>query len=68
MNWTNLINDILQRGYTFEAIGREIGVTRGAVQAMMRNEGQQPRWHTGNKLVKLHAKVMRKYPRIDTHA
>jgi hypothetical protein len=60
MNWTNVINDLLQRGYTFEAIGRDIGCTGAAVRAMARNSEQQPRWNTGDKLVKLHAKVMRR--------
>ena len=68
MNWTNTINDLLQRGYTFRAIGSEIGTTGQAVRAMMVNENQQPRWATGNKLINLHKKVMRKYPSVDTHA
>jgi hypothetical protein len=68
MNWTETINDLLQRGYTFASIGREIGTTGAAVRAMMRNQGQQPRWSTGQKVIDLHKKTMRKFPRIDTTA
>jgi len=68
MNWTNVITDLLQRGHTFVSIGEAINVTPAAVRAMMKNIGQQPRWHTGNALIKLHSKVMRKYQRVDTKA
>jgi len=68
MNWTNVISDLLQRGYTFASIGRELNVTTPAVRAMMNNVGQQPRWHTGDKLLALHRKAMRKYPRINDAA
>ena len=60
MNWANLIGDLLQRGYTFESISRELGTIKGpGVRAMMRVQGQQPRWHTGDALIRLHTKVMR---------
>ena len=68
MNWTDTINDLLQRGYTFASIGREIGTTGAAVRAMMLNADQQPRWSTGEKILGLHKKAMRKYPKVDTHA
>lgn len=68
MNWMTTISELLQRGYTFESIGREIGTTGAAVRAMMRNANQQPRWSTGNKILLLHKAAMRKYPRIDTAA
>jgi hypothetical protein len=68
MNWTNLIDDLLQRGHTFRSISDELGVTPAAVRAMMHNAGQQPRWNTGDRLVSLHKRMMRKYPRINTHA
>lgn len=68
MIWADTINDLLQRGYTYAAIGNEIGTTGAAVQMMMRNKNHQPRWSTGDKLIALHKKVMRKYPKIDTAA
>ena len=58
--WPMLINQIKQRGHTFASIARDIGCTGAAVRAMARNSEQQPRWSTGDKLVKLHAKVMRR--------
>ena len=60
MNWTDTINDLLQRGHTFASIGREIGTTGAAVRAMMLNADQQPRWSTGEKIISLHKKAMRK--------
>lgn len=60
MDWTNTINDLLQRGYTFASIGREIGTTGAAVRAMMKNADQQPRWSTGDKLIALHRKSARR--------
>jgi len=68
MNWKNLIDDLLQRGHTFRSISDDLGVTPAAVRAMANNAGQQPRWNTGDRLVSLHKRVMRKYPRINTHA
>lgn len=68
MNWTNTIEDLLQRGHTFASIGRHIGTTGAAVRAMMLNKGQQPRWSTGEKILSLHRAAMRKYPKIDTQA
>ena len=68
MNWTQLIDDLRKRGETFESIGSTIGCTGAAVRAISNNPEQQPRWHTGDALIKLHSKVMRRYPKIDTHA
>jgi hypothetical protein len=68
MNWTNIITDLLQRGYTFAAIGEHIGTTGAAVRAMATKYGHQPRWITGDRLISLHKKVMKKYPRVDTLA
>jgi len=66
--WTEIISDLLQRGYTLAAIGEHIGTTGAAVRAMAIKTGHQPRWITGNELIKLHKKVMRKYPKVDTFA
>jgi len=68
MIWTNIISDLLQRGYTYAAIGAEIGTTGAAVQMMMRNDNHQPRWITGDKLIALHKRAMRKFPHVDTAA
>ncbi len=68
MNWTTIISDLLKRDYTYSSIGRELDVTSAAVRALMNNVDQQPRWVTGNKLLALHRKVMRKYPRINDAA
>lgn len=68
MNWTQLIKDLRERGETYESIGREVGYTGAAIRALANNEGQDMHYKAGSALKLLHAKVMRKYPRIDTHA
>lgn len=65
MNWTDMINDLLQRGYTFKSIGENIGMTGENVRALVRNHGQQPRWEAGNSLIKLHGKVMRRKAQVN---
>lgn len=68
MNWKNTIEDLLQRGYTYASIGAEIGATGQAVRAFMDDPTRNPRWHTGDKLISLHKRVMRRCPKIDTAA
>ena len=68
MNFTNMINDLLQRGYTYRTIGDAVGMTEGNVRAMLSNPRQQPRWAVGDKLIELHKAVMSKCPRIDAVA
>lgn len=63
MDWKQLITDLLQNGYTFASLAREMGVTPAAVRAMMRNANQQPRWITGNKLVSIHRSALKKKTR-----
>ena len=63
-----MINNLLQRGYTYRTIGEAVGMTEGNVRAMLSNPRQQPRWAAGNKLIDLHKSVMRKHPRINTAA
>lgn len=68
MDFKKIITDLQQRGYTLERIGLDIGVTAPAVRALLNNRGQQPRWVTGDKLITMHKKAMRKHPKIDTVA
>lgn len=68
MNWKSTIEDLLQRGHTYASIGAEIGATGQAVRAFMVDDTRNPRWHTGDKLIAMHKKAMRKYPKIDTAA
>lgn len=68
MNWTNIITEITQRGYTMADVARLVDVEPVTIQALKHGRNQQPRWVTGDRLLALHRKVMRKYPKIDTHA
>jgi hypothetical protein len=60
MNWQTIIEDLLQRGYTLTTIGREIGTTCAAVRSMRIGLQKDTRWATGEKLINLHTKVMRR--------
>ena len=68
MNWKTIVEDLLKRGYSMASLGREIGVTGEAMRALRINLDQDPRYSTGAKLLELHKKAMRKYPKIDTAA
>ena len=60
MDFKTIITDLQSKGYTLGMIAKEIGTTRPGVSAIMHNEGQQPRWATGDKLIQLHRKAMRR--------
>lgn len=60
MVWSELISDLVQRGYTTTDIGSGCGVTGAAIRALIINAGQEPRWITGDRLIALHKKVMRR--------
>ena len=68
MNWTNLIRDLLQRGYKYKDIGEFVGMTGANISSLESNPRQQPRWQAGERLIALHKKTMRKYPKVDTRA
>lgn len=68
MKWTNLISDLLQRGYTYKDIGEFVGMTGANICALQSNPRQQPRWAAGQAMILLHKKAMRRYPKIDTAA
>jgi hypothetical protein len=60
MDFKTIISDLQQRGYTMAMIAESIGTTRANVAAILRNTDQQPRWVTGNKLIELHKRVMKR--------
>lgn len=60
MDFKTIISDLQQRGYTLAMIGEKIGTTRAGVAAILNNDGQQPRWKTGDNLIQLHKSVMRR--------
>ena len=63
-----MITEMLERGETPTTIARAVDLTSANVSALMRNESQQPRWITGEKIIKLHKKIMRRYPKVDARA
>lgn len=68
MNWTKIIDELRQRGYTMVDIARAIGVEPTTIQAIRGGRNQNPQWPTGDALIRLYKKAMRKYPRIDDAA
>ena len=69
MNWKTVITELLARGETLTSIATYVGgITPASIGALMRNPGQQPAWITGEKLLAMHKRLLRKYPRIDTTA
>lgn len=60
MNWKKIIQDLIETGHTFNGLGRKVGITGAGVRALTINAGQSPRWETGDALIALHKKAMRK--------
>lgn len=60
MNWKQLIEDLLNiEGWHAARVARHIGVTRSSIHTILRSKQTDMRWHTGEKLRKLHAKETR---------
>ena len=60
-NFQRLIRDLIQRcGFSEAAIGECVGVTQPAISRLKLTPGAEPRWSTGDALIRLHKKEMRK--------
>lgn len=60
MNWKKLIQDLLDEGMTQVAIADEIGLKQPSIVDILQEKTKSVRWETGNKLIALHKRVMRK--------
>lgn len=65
MNWKEMIGQMIERGETYVSIGRYIGRTPANVAQIAKREGHDPAWHAGTKLIAMHKRVMREFPKVD---
>jgi transcriptional regulator with XRE-family HTH domain len=55
MDWDTVISDIKKSGYTQEQIAEAIGVSAGTISELRSGKVNDPRWSSGDALLKLHA-------------
>jgi hypothetical protein len=60
MNWQQLVIDLLARGYTLTTLGTTLGMSKGHVHDLKKGRYADVLWERGEKLRKLHTKVMRR--------
>ena len=59
MNWKKLISEIQAAGHSQGWIASELGIKQPSVSDIANGNTKEPKWVVGNKLVKLHRRVMR---------
>ena len=59
MNWQKLISDIQAAGHSQGWIASELGIKQPSVSDIANGNTKNPTWAVGDKLVKLHRRVMR---------
>jgi hypothetical protein len=60
MNWKKLLQDLLDLNMTQAAIGAAIGLKQPSIAGLLKGDTQDVLWNTGNKLIDLHKRAMRK--------
>jgi transcriptional regulator with XRE-family HTH domain len=61
MNWKQLLTEIQDLGNLSQSeIGERVGRSQGWVSAALRGNYQDLRWSDGDKILKLHSKVVKK--------
>lgn len=61
MDWKKIIQEILSSGMTQAAVAEHVGIKQPSLSEILNSETRKGvRWETGNKLIALHKRVMRK--------
>lgn len=60
MNWSNIIKDILDRGFTLQQVASHIGTSRGQVHDILRGRQKSVIWERGDVLLKLRKRALRR--------
>lgn len=60
MNWTNLIQDLLDAGMTQAEIAEKCDTGQSHISCLYRGERKCPNYDLGEALVALHKRVMRR--------
>ena len=59
MDWDTIISDIKRAGYTQEQIAEAVGVSAGTISELRSGKVMDPRWSSGDALLKLHAECVK---------
>lgn len=60
MKWNELLSDILSRGWTQAQIAAEMGRPQSWVSDIHRGRYHDLKWADGDKLIRLHRRLMRR--------
>jgi hypothetical protein len=60
MNWIKLITELMDCKIRQATISREIGLSQPAIVDLLKSKTLTVKWEVGDKLIKLHKRVMRK--------
>jgi len=60
MNWKNIIQDLIDNGYSQKAIGETSGLSQASVSDLYVGKTKSTYYEAGVKLIALHKRVMRK--------
>jgi transcriptional regulator with XRE-family HTH domain len=60
MDWKNLISELLSEGYTQPQLAQLCCCSQTAISELATGKTSQPRFSTGDALIKLHKKAQRK--------
>ena len=65
MDWKTLIQDLLDSGLTQVEIGRRVDCSQPTIAALASGAQKEVRWSTGDKLRRLHLRVVGRRKRTD---
>jgi hypothetical protein len=60
MNWIKLITELMDCKIRQATISREIGLSQPAIVDLLKSKTLTVKWEVGDKLIKMHKRVMRK--------
>ena len=68
MNWKSLIQDLRDRGYTYQQIADNVAMSRGAVHDLHTGRVNSVLYEAGARIVELHKKAARAAARMRARA
>lgn len=54
----DLVTELRECGMTFPQIAKKCGCSTGGIEAIYHGRAKEPRWSTGDKLIRLHKRMM----------
>jgi len=60
MNWTKIIADLIESGFTQAEIGKTVGLTQPSIAGIADGSTKSVKWEVGQKILSIHKRAMRK--------